>query len=182
MRDWAALFEQTELSPGATSEQIQSLVASISEPVTETEAREIIARQRNPFPETDTLFAAFQPFDPRKWTFPNRPLPKTYLEFLQWSDGPWCANGSREFGFFSTADVRTMMIEYEVPQYMPMALPFAFNGGGVFYLLDLREDPVEGEYPVVVAAAGNLDWDSAPRIASDFVEACSGRTNVEKLL
>ncbi len=182
MRDWAALFEQTALSPGATSDQIQSFIASISVTVTEAEAREIIARQRNPFPRTDPLFAAVQSFDPRKWTFPNRPLPKTYLEFLQWADGPWCANGSREFGFFGTADVRSMIVAYEIPEYMPFAVPFAFNGGGVFYLFDMREDAVDGEYPVVVAAAGNLDWDAAPRIASDFVEACSGRTNVEKFL
>jgi hypothetical protein len=182
MKDWAALFEQTELSPGATSEQIQLLVASISEPVTETEAREIVARQRNPFPKTDPLFAAFQPVDSREWIFPNRPLPETYLEFLQWSDGPWCANGAREFGFFGTSDVRLMMTAYEIPEYMPFAVPFALNGGGVFYLFDMREDAADGEYPVVVAAAGNLDWDAAPRIASDFVEACSGRTNVEKFL
>jgi len=75
------------------------------------------------------------------------------------------------------------MLAYHIPQYMPDALPIAFNGGGVFYLLDMREPACEGEYPIVCASSGYLGWE--PRawrlVAPSFLEACRGTVNVEDL-
>src|SRR5215472_6681118 len=116
------------------------------------------------------IHATYKPFDPSVWVMPTRPLPPQYLSLLKWSNGAWCRSGEREFGFFPTFDangcgVRESMLAYHVPQYMPGALPFAFNGGGTFYLFDMREDAVGGEYPVVCCHAGSLSWDWG----SDFV-------------
>jgi hypothetical protein len=74
-----------------------------------------------------------------------------------------------------------MLLAYQLPEYMPGALPIAFNGGGTFYLLDMRQSAVGGEYPVVCAHAGYLDWgpEACCVIADSFVSACRGRVNVD---
>ena len=66
-------------------------------------------------------------FDPMTWRFPEYPLPESYLDLLQWSNGANCVNGEREFGFFSAVDpqhsIRAMLLAYHVPEYMPLAVP-----------------------------------------------------------
>jgi hypothetical protein len=76
-----------------------------------------------------------------------------------------------------------MMLAYHLPEYMPGGLPFAFNGGGTFYLFDMREGAVHGEYPVVCSHAGNLGWgpDACFLVASSFEVACRGQVNVDEL-
>jgi len=69
------------------------------------------------------------------------------------------------------------LLAYHVPQYMPGALPFAMDGGGGFYLFDLRADAIDGEYPIFFAHAGNLGWDDAVPVAQTFPDACRGNTN-----
>ncbi len=66
-----------------------------------------------------------------------------------------------------------MMIGYHIPEYMPGAIPFAFDGSGLD-LFDMRQSVVEGEYPVVQAHAGCLGWDedSCGQIADSLVAAC----------
>ncbi len=54
--------------------------------------------------------------------------------------------------------VFAMMLAYHVPEYMPLAVPFAFNGGGTFYMFDMRSPPVNGEYPIVCCGSGR--WGS----------------------
>src|SRR5262249_1777501 len=75
------------------------------------------------------------------------------------------------------------MVAYQLPQYMPGAVPVAFNGGGTFYLLDMRQPAVGGEYPVVCAHAGYLSWepDACCVVADSFVAACRGTVNVDDL-
>jgi hypothetical protein len=70
-----------------------------------------------------------------------------------------------------------MMLAYEIPQYMPGAVPFAFDGGGTFYLFDMRCDPSDGEYPIVFCNAGALFWEDAIHVAETFPGACQGRTD-----
>jgi hypothetical protein len=83
-----------------------------------------------------------------------------------------------------------MTLAYHLPEYMPGALPFAFNGGGVFYLFDLREPAdADGQYPVVAVHAGNLGWATHEEgyppecwpVADGLEQACRGRTNIEDL-
>jgi hypothetical protein len=80
--------------------------------------------------------------------------------------------------------LREFLVSYHVPQYMPLAVPFAFNGGGVMYLFDMRDPPAsDGEYPILCAHAGCLTFDphDSPKVADSFPEVCRGRFNVERL-
>ena len=158
--DWSTVFDEGYPVRGATDETLAGLADEVSKPLSEVEIGRVEASQRNPFPKIDPLHAAYRPFDPRAWTLPNRPLPASWLSLLRWSDGGEFRTGEHWFQFFpATAPgqgVRAMMLGYELPQYMPAALPFAFDGGGVFHLFDMRCPARGGEYPVVCAAAGSL--------------------------
>ncbi|MCE9531488.1 MAG: SMI1/KNR4 family protein [Planctomycetes bacterium] len=184
--NWPTLFDESQPNPGASDADIDRFVAAIGQPLSAAEIAEVNRSQQNPHAVGDPLHARYRPFDPSIWLMPNRPLPADYLSFLRWSNGGWCRTGEREFGFFPTVDpkggVRAMMLAYHVPQYMPGALPFAFNGGGVFYLFDMRAATAEN-YPVVCASAGNLGWgkEECWLVADSFLEACQGDSNVEDL-
>ncbi|MDY0282481.1 MAG: SMI1/KNR4 family protein [Salinivirgaceae bacterium] len=186
--DWMQLFDEASPAPGADDDEIEKFVSSIQLPLTESEADEISQNLKNPFPPTHPLHASYKPFDPKKWMMPDKPLPADYVSLLRWSNGGWCRSGEREFGFFPTSDakcgVRAMLLAYHLPEYMPLALPFAFNGGGVFYLFDMREESIAGEYPVVCSHAGNIGWGHGEYniVAESFSAVCRGKTNVDHLL
>ncbi len=123
--------------------------------------------------------------DPSGWRLPDRPLPESYLSLLRYSDGGECGGGERWFQLFRTSGpvgVREMTLSYHVPVYMPGALPFAFNGSGIFYLFDMRGRA--DEYPVIAASAGALGWepDEYALVAPTLAEACRGTTNIGDLL
>ncbi|AMV24962.1 hypothetical protein VT84_11225 [Gemmata sp. SH-PL17] len=187
MIDWATLFNESHPEAGASDEIIAQFVASVLEPLSGEEIAVINRRQQNPFPKSDLLHATFRPFDPTHWVLPNPLLPASYLAFLRWSNGGAFRTGGREFGFFpalgSGCGVRAMMLGYELPEYMPGALPIAFNGGGTFYLLDMRKPARNGEYPIVCSHSGNLGWDAdeCVPIADSFPNACRGTVNVDEL-
>jgi hypothetical protein len=185
--DWDSVFDTTQKEPGAPQSVLDRFVAEVGLPITAQEVETINRSQQNPFPPTDPLYAAYRPFDPSAWVIPNRPLPASYLSLLRWSDGGWGRTGEREFGFFSalcpSGGVRAMLLAYQLPQYMPNTLPIAFNGGGIFYLFDMRRPAVKGEYPIVAASAGYLSWDREAwrLVAETFPVACRGTTNIEEL-
>src|SRR4051794_37024143 len=144
--DWRAVFDEAQPGPGASDAEIERFVATIGQPLTAAEIDEVNHSQRNPFPASDPLHAAYRPFDPSRWIVPSGPLPPAYLAFLQWSNGGWFRTGEREFGFFPTSNptggVRAMLLAYHLPKYMPGAMPIAFNGEGTFYLIDMRQPAV----------------------------------------
>jgi hypothetical protein len=176
--DWSSVFEETYPEAGASKSGIRRFVASIARPLTRAELNAINHGQQNPYPESDPLSATWRRFDPSKWTIPNRPLPVSYLDMLAWSDGGEFRTAKRWFQFFPTLDldhgVRAMLLAYHLPEYMPGALPFAFNGSGVFYLFDMRQPANQGEYPIVCSHSGNLGWnqDQCTRLAETFEAAC----------
>jgi hypothetical protein len=109
---------------------------------------------------------------------PDGPLPPSYLSLLRWSDGGSFVNGDHRFDpFLPCSRLREYLLGYHVPQYMPGALPFALDGGGGFYLFDMRAGPVRGEYPLLYAGASNLRYDDAVAVASSLIEACRGTTD-----
>jgi hypothetical protein len=181
--DWDQVFDVKQKRGGASSATLDRFVSEVGRPITAPEIREVNQGQQNPFPPTDTLHAAYRPFDPSAWVIPNGPLPPSYLSFLRWSDGGQFGTGERWFQFFDTRRMRSMMLAHSLPQYMPGALPFALNGGGVFYLFDMRKPPAGGEYPIVGAHAGYLSWDPPAwrSVADSFPDACRGTTNIESL-
>jgi hypothetical protein len=185
--DWLAVFDEARPDSGATDLEIEQFVSTIGQPLSAAEVEAVNLSQHNPFPRGDPLHMAYRPFDPSAWCMPQRPLTPEYLAFLRWSNGGWCRSGQREFDFFGTSDpsgsVRAMMLAYHIPKYMPGALSFAFNGGGTFYLFDMRAESVNGEYPVVCSHAGNLGWerDESWFVADSFEKTCRGRINVDEL-
>jgi hypothetical protein len=182
--DWAKVFDESYKQTGASDPALNRFVASVLAPLTCEEIDYINRNQRNPFPRTDPMYAHFRPFDPRAWVLPTGLLPESYLSFLRWSNGGEFRTGEREFGFFDADGARGMLLGYNLPQYMPGALPIAFNGGGIFYLFDMRRPPVRGEYPVVCASAGNIGWgaDEHAVVAANFPKCCRGKVRVEDLL
>jgi hypothetical protein len=186
MTDWATLFDESGPAQGATDEEIASFVASVGGPLSPAEIEQI-RLQDNPFPVDHPLHDAYEPPDPASWSLPTRPLPESYLSLLRWSNGGWARSGEREMAFFPAGDptsgVRAMALDYEIPAYLPGALPIAFDGSGTFYLLDMRADPDEGEYPVVGAHAASLGWGPEQQVLLGFTleQACAGRVRVEDL-
>jgi len=175
---WENVFTQCFPAMGATKEELQALVSTICKPLSEEEALIINASQSNPFPKTDLLHATYEPFDPRRWRLPLKPLPPSFIGFLQWSNGGSFLSGKRWFDpILSTSDLREYLLSYHIPQYMPESLPFAFDGGGNFYLFDMRNDPIDGEYPILFTGAGNLGYEDAVFVADSFIEACKGKTS-----
>jgi hypothetical protein len=176
--DWPSVFAVAYPESGVSEQDLAAALTDLRRPLSEEEASQIARSQTNPFPKADPLHASWRPFDPRRWRLPDRPLPPSYLSFLRWSDGGTFGNGDRRLDpFLPCGRLREYLLCYAVPQHMPGALPFAFDGGGCFYLFDMRAEPVRGEYPVLYVGAGNLGYDDAVLVASTFIEACRGTTN-----
>jgi len=183
---WEDIFDEYYPRDGATSEEIDKFISTTSMPLTNEELNTIRRSDTNPFRKSDPLYNSWSPIDPTKWKIPDRPFPASYLSLLRWNNGGDCRTGDRWFQFFPGDDsndcVRAMMLGYFLPQWMPGSIPFAFNGGGVFYVFDMREPPADGEYPILCSSAGNLDYDDAVKIADNFLDACRGTENVELFL
>ncbi|WP_395745187.1 SMI1/KNR4 family protein [Prosthecobacter sp.] len=180
MPDWPSIFEERYPSPGAGARELSKFVRTFGAALSSKELHEIKSGQSNPFPPTDPLYASYSPFDPRDWKLPAGALPADYLNFLAWSNGGEFRTGSRWFQFMPAIDpmhgVRAMLLAYHIPQYMPLALPFAMDGGGGIYLFDMR-DPA-GEPPIVWAHAGSLGWrpDEHVQLGGSFLAACTDKT------
>jgi hypothetical protein len=187
MLNWTFVFDEAYPVTGASLPDLDRFVATVGQSVTPSEVKAINRGQQNPFPKGDPLHSSWRRFDPSLWVIPNRPLPASYLALLSWSNGGEFRSGERWFQFFPIFEtgnnVRAMLLAYHLPQYMPGALPFAFNGGGAFYLFDMRRQAKRGEYPVVCCHAGHLGWaaDSCWPVAGSFEDACRGKINVEGL-
>ncbi len=187
MVDWSAVFDEAYPEAGASADTLAQFATSFGSPLSKFEAKTIKAGQQNPFPTHDPLHATYRSFDPALWNLPNGPLPKAYLDFLKWSNGGEFRTGRRWFQFFPVMDpshgVRAMLLAYHLPQYMPGALPIASNGGGTFYLFDMRQSPPYGEYSVVGAHSGSLGWqaDKCIQVADSFLTACRDPRDIDEL-
>ncbi|RRJ66156.1 SMI1/KNR4 family protein [Paenibacillus oralis] len=181
--NWEAVFEVCyRKHAGLSSAEPDRFQAGWHQPLTEREIAEIRENQRNPFPVSNPLHALYRPFDPALWSIPNKPLPADYLDFLRFSNGGEFENGERYFQFFDADEVRSMLLAYEFPEYMPGAVPFAMDGSGNHYIWDMRGDRKNREYPILVASSGNLGYEDAVQIAETFMELCRGTTSAEDVL
>jgi hypothetical protein len=177
--DWAALFTSCSSEPPATREDLQQLADDLSRPLSPGEVESVLATISNPFPPNDPLWSKWRPLDPSAWRMPGGELPPAYESFLLSSNGGAVRNGEMEFRFFSTRDLRDAMLRYHVPEYMPMAIPLGLDGSGNLALFDARSPLVAGEFPVLVAAAGNLGFDDARLLADTFEQFCRRTLRVE---
>lgn len=186
--DWSSVFDESHPVKGATAADLKEFVATICRPLTLVEIQDATRSQSNPFRQGDPLHSCWKPFDATKWLIPDRPVSRSYLEFLSWSNGGEFRQGNRWLQFLPALDpshgVRAMLLAYQLPQYMPGAIPFAFDGGGIFYLFDMRQVASNGEYPIVCSQSGNLGWepDECVQIAESFLEVCQGTIDVAELL
>lgn len=175
---WDEVFTKRSRAKGATEAELLSFVSSLFLPLTGEEVAAITTSQSNPFPASDPLHDAYKPFDPRNWRLPGTPLPASYLDFLRWSNGGSFLNGDRRFDpVFAANEVRGYLLSYHIPQYMPGAVPFAFDGGGRFYLFDMRQGPTDGEYPVLFVGSGNLGYADTVHAGTSFIDACTRSTD-----
>ena len=177
--DWEAIFEDITTEAPATDGDIEFLQQSVLAPLTEIEVAEVNASQRNPFRPGEPGYDEYKPNDPSCWAISQRRFPPTFIEFLRWSNGGNFVNGEREFGMFDPKEIREYLLSYEIPEYMPGAVPFALDGGGGFFLFDMRNEPVDGEYPIVFSHSSSLGWDEEDHatLAKSFVEACTDPTD-----
>lgn len=116
------------------------------------------------------------------WTINLRDLPDSYVELLCISHGGGLTIGEREITYFEDILLREYLLGYEFPVYMPGALPFGLNGGGVFYLFDMRAPARDSEFPILVAHSSYLDFNGATLVAKDVHELLSDKKNVEEFL
>ena len=180
--DWQSLFDEAYPEPGADETAVATLSHAVRRPLSAEEVAALQVTQRNPYPADDPRHEAYRPFDPARWTLPAGELPPSYLDFLLWSDGGDFRKGERWFRFHPVRELRPLHLGYYVPQYMPGALLFGSDGGNVFYFFDMRQPPVSGEYPILIAANGNLGYGAAKVIAPTFLELCRGEGEAERLL
>jgi hypothetical protein len=174
--DWWSVFERIMPAAPATDDDIEFLQNGVLAPLTPEEVAAAVAVQHNPFPVSDPLRGSYKPFDPAAWILPRRRFPSAFAEFLQWSNGGCFSNDVRELDIFGTSSIRDYLLGYNLPQYMPGAVPFAFDGGGGLFLFDMRGDPQGDEFPIVFSHSGNLGWDEDEHIfvAATFIEAWLG--------
>ena len=153
--------------PPASDADIAGFVHSVFAPLSANEIKELLAEHTAAV--GDGCFDP--PFDPTVWQLPKRPLPESYLAFLRYSNGGFFAGQNRDLDpLFTTQEVRDYMLGYSIPHWMPLSCPIGFDGGGTFYLLDMRFDSQVNDYPVLFAHAGNLGYDDAVTLANSFAE------------
>jgi hypothetical protein len=166
--NWNKVFQESHPRPGASERQIARFVKTVGQPLTPRELK---------------WLGGLQP-DPEQWKLPNRPLPRSYLSFLRWSNGGSFRNGDRLIQFFPALGpvhgVRVRMLAYGVPYRAPQMLPFAFDGGGTFYAFDMRRPAVLGEYPIVAKECGP-SLSVLCRLERSFLLACRARRSIDQI-
>ena len=151
---WSIIFEIAHTKPGASEEEIQHLIDQLRISVSEAEFASLRPLADSNLRIEDLVFPT-----------QSRDLPKSYLNFLEWSNGGDFDNGGRWISFFTTSEVREFNIGYGVLLWMPGTVAFASNGGGELYLFDMRSDPIAGEYPLLMADANALFFRDSPTVA-----------------
>ncbi|WP_411343323.1 SMI1/KNR4 family protein [Paenibacillus sp. WLX1005] len=171
--DWDSAFDKILFTnPGADDEQLHTFARHWNIALRDEEIQLVKDQQRNPFPTHSPLYSQYKPLDTAQWTFPQKPLPDSYLNLLGWANGGEYQTGERMFQFFRMDELREMNLVYEVLHYMLGALSFGMDGGGRHYLFDMRSDLVNGEYPILLADSGNLDYSDAQHVADSLWELC----------
>jgi hypothetical protein len=157
MTRWDLVFDPHwgQRNGGASEHDLAQLYESLRRPVT-------LAEMNAVSPKT------------RLWRIPQPPLPTSYLDLLRFSNGGAFRVGDRYFDpLFTTTQVREFLLAYAIPEHLPGLLPVAFDGGGGFYLLDLRVPPAHGDCPVVFSHASILDPEDLVLVGETLVQACT---------
>lgn len=103
-------------------------------------------------------------------------IPEELFELLKFSNGGGIINNDREFGYFSLTEIESFYKEYQFDIYTPLFLPIAFNGGGIFYVYDFRN---QIDIKIAAVSSGDLDYESAVIIGKTLKEVLSKTNNIE---
>jgi len=151
----------------ASDAELDALAGSVFAPLSTIEIEEQITAHKTAS-EGNCIELTFEP---SSWQLPKRHLPASYLAFLRYSNGGFFEGAHRNFDpLFSTNELREYMLAYGIPSWMPLSLPIGFDGGGSFYLLDMRNESINNDYPVLFVHADNLGYDEAITLARSFSE------------
>jgi hypothetical protein len=154
-------FDEVDKRPGLNAEYVPLVDRLIAEPLSPEEKLEIETRGTS---------------DPVHWVLPTRPLPKSYLSFLAWSNGGLFIKGNTEFAMLGGEELREYLLTYELPATMPGAVAVGADGLGGLYLIDTRKlADANGEYPILHVHAGRFTYDDAEVVAAQFVDLFSHR-------
>lgn len=110
--------------------------------------------------------------------FPSIFLPDDYLHMMKESNGGGYLNGEREYQFLSLKEVKEFYEAFDFSRFMPYAFPFAMDGNGNFYILNLRTE----DEAVYWTSAGNLGWekDAVFVLANNLRECFAQKTRLEE--
>jgi len=158
---------------------------SKEEAISEDELHEIESFLSSPLNESELeelkdLSATIGDVDYKAWELPELKLPNEYIKLLKYANGGELTNGEREFGFFGKKEIRDYYLRYMFPEWQPKAVPIGFNGGGVFYAYDLRQDL--DNPPIIATASGVLDWGDSVILGTTLEEVFTKDTNIENEL
>ncbi|MFO1042266.1 MAG: SMI1/KNR4 family protein [Planctomycetaceae bacterium] len=159
-----------ELNPGIDVDSIAAANAMLRAPFSDDEVSRL-----SQYLDSDTVSRL--PKSPS-----IRELPESYVTLLARSNGGGFTIGEREVAYFDPKTIRDYLVDNQFPIYMPGALPFGLNGGGVFYVFDMREPAVGPDYPILAASSGNLCYYDSPVIARTLDELVSDTRNIEELM
>ena len=164
--DWLSKVDFDTKSPPLSSDELVVARSILSMPLTEEEISEL-----------ENLCKPLGQIAYLDWDLPNYSLPEEFIALLRYSNGGNFANGEREIGLFSLADIRSYYLYYLFPEYQPEALPFGFNGGGIFYAYDFRGSAQHP--PIIATASGCLDWEESVVLGHSLEEVFSKSSNIE---
>lgn len=167
----------------ATPKQIHDLIQDLRTPLSPSECHKIDEAAKNPYRDIKSS----------NWVLPPYLPPKSYLQYLTCENGGQYDSNDHDFILFGTKDLKSTMLGYHVPEYMPKALPFGGDGGGSFYFFDMRnkEERETGEvtldskapigvesdieFPVYVTTYIGMSFEDAQFVADSFLDLVEGR-------
>jgi len=130
-RDWGRVFTEAIANPRLAQEELENQLEDLATEFTSSEKLDM-ARRLHMKPETVRLANPVTEFG----------MPDDVLSFYRWCNGGEFAIGQRRFRpIFKMHEIRHYMIEYAVPHFMPTCVPFALDGKGNCYFLDLSTKP-----------------------------------------
>jgi len=170
-------------APAATKKQIETLIQSLRTPLSAKESAAIDKASKNPYREIKSS----------NWILPPYLPPKSYFDYLAYSNGGQYCHDDYDIILFSTKEFRENLLGYNVPEYMPKALPFGGNGGGDFYFFDMRSKQeqesgeveeiispsfgceAQTEFPIYFASYIGMSYENATFVADSFLDFAQGR-------
>lgn len=126
--------------------------------------------------ELNNVCGGTDDIDFMRWELPRYVLPNELVELLKVSNGGLFYNGEREIGVFGLEYIRDYYLRYLFPEFQPGAVPFGFNGGGIFYAYDLRNP--SNFPPIIAISSGCLEWGESVVLGHSLEEVFSKSTDI----